>query len=204
MQNQDKAGQAQFDVQTVGARAAQILAAVKAHPLYGRLTGSSMAYTDCWATFTGYPVISKWDLATDAGPLLTEALRLLALKAAVFEVTGDEQAAELLAPGTVDEMVHAVLAQFTVMTRLQTELGVLFPHATENERFTYERGGITDQLYAAAGWGEQPTRYWLGADEVNRRLAVLDGKYELGGIHGHGRRHDIDFDVRQGDLVTAG
>jgi hypothetical protein len=40
-----------------------------------------MAFTDCWATFTGHPVISKWNLSTDAGPLLTEALRLLALAA---------------------------------------------------------------------------------------------------------------------------
>jgi hypothetical protein len=33
---------------------------------------------------------------------------LLALKAAAFEATSrDEQAAELLAPGPVDEMVHA-------------------------------------------------------------------------------------------------
>ena len=61
-------------------------------------------------------------LASDAGPLLIEALRVLALKAAVFELTdGDEQAAELLVPGPVDEMVHAVLAQFTVMTRIQTD-----------------------------------------------------------------------------------
>lgn len=87
---------------------------------------------------------------------------------------------------------------------MQTELGVLFPHATENERFTYESGGVTDQLYAAAGWGEQPTRYWLGADEVNRRLAELGTLYDQAGIHGHGRRHDIDFDNRKGDLVQAG
>ncbi len=194
-----------YNVEQTGQRAAEILDAIKAHPLYERLSGSSMAYTDCWATFTGYPVISKWNLSMDAGPLLIEALRLLALKAAVFEVTGgDEEAAELLAPGPVDEMVHAVLAQFTVMTRLQSDLGVQFPHATENERFTYERGDVTDQLYTAAGWGEQPTRYWLGADEVNRRLAELGAKYDQAGIHGHGRQHDIDFDARDGELVQAG
>lgn len=193
-----------FDVEQTGRRAGEILDAIKAHPLYERLNGSSMAYTDCWATFTGYPVVSRWDLVKDAGPLLVEALRLLALKAAVFEATdGDEQAAELLAPGPVDEMVHAVLAQFTVMVRIQTDLGVMFPHATEHEAFTYERGGLTDALYAAAGFGEQPSRYWLGAVEVNRRLAVLGSMYDEAGIHGHGRRHNVDFDALPGELVTA-
>ncbi len=193
-----------YDTAQAGQRAAQILDAIEAHPLYERLTGSSMAYTDCWATFTGYPVVSQWDLVKDAGPLLMEALRVLALKAAVFELTGgDEQAADLLVPGPVDEMIHAVLAQFTVMTRLQTEIVVTFPHATENERFTYERGGHTDALYAAAGWGEQPTRYWLGAAEVNRRLALLGERYDLGGIHGYGRRHEIDFDTEDGLIGAA-
>ena len=64
----------------------------------------------------------------DAAPLLGEALRVLALKAAVFELCGgDEHAAELLVPAPVDEMIHAVLAQFTLMTHLQRDLGVTFP-----------------------------------------------------------------------------
>lgn len=180
----------------VGPRAAQILEAVRGHWLYERLTGSSMKYSTCWATFTGYPLVSRWDLDRDAGPLLQEALRVLALKAAVYELTrGDEAAAELLVPAPVDEMVHAVLAQFTVMTTLQSELGVRFPHATELERFDYTRGCITDHLYAAAGWGEQPLRYWLSAEEVERRLAILQSAYEQAGIARAGRRHDIDFDI---------
>jgi hypothetical protein len=66
-----------------------------------------------------YPVVSRGDLAKDAGSLLIEALRVLTLKAAVFELTdSDKEAAGLLVPGPVDEMIHAVLAQFTVMTRL--------------------------------------------------------------------------------------
>lgn len=77
--------------------------------------------------------------------------------AAVFELTGgDEDAAELLVPALVNEMVCAVLAQFTVMTRMQADLGVVFPHPTELEGFTYTRGCFTDDYYAAAGWGEQP------------------------------------------------
>jgi hypothetical protein len=122
-----------------------------------------MRYSTCWATFTGYPVVSRWSLERDAGPLLAEALRVLALKAAVFELTGDEEAAELLLPAPVDEMVHAVLAQFAVMSRMQSDLGVTFVHATELERFTYTRGCITDDYY--------------------RQIAIDRG----------GRSHEIDF-----------
>jgi hypothetical protein len=195
------------DIVEAGQRAAEILDSIKRHADYERLTGSSMRYVDCWATFTGYPVLSRWDLATDPGPLLVEALRVLALKAAVFELTdGDEEAAELLVPGPIDEMVHAVLAQFTVMTRIQRDLNVTFPHATEHESFAYSRGCATDMLYEAAGWGEQPLRYWLDATEVNRRLAILGEHYADAGIEAHGRRHDLDFEVTCEDAaaLTAG
>lgn len=180
----------------VGQRAAEILDAMRGHPAWERLAGSSMKYSSCWATFTGYPTISQWSLERDAGPLLAEALRVLALKAAVFDLSGgDEQAAELLVPAPVDEMVHAVLAQFTVMTGMQRDLGVTFPHATELERFTYDRGCVTDVYYAAAGWGEQPLRYWLDSAEVNRRIAILNIRYGQAGMSRDGRAHDIDFDT---------
>jgi hypothetical protein len=179
----------------VGARAAEIMAAMQHHEAYERLVSSSMRYSTCWATFTGYPVVSQWSLDRDAGPLLVEALRALALKAAVFDITRSEEAAELLLPPPVDEMVHAVLAQFTVMSRMQLDLGVTFVHATELERFTYTRGCITDDYYQAAGWGEQPLRYWLGKDEVNRRLAILNERYGQIGLDRDGRSHDIDFEA---------
>lgn len=183
-----------LDATDVGRRAAEILDAIQAHPAHERLRSSSMKYSSCWATFTGYPTISRWSLDRDAGPLLAEALRVLALKAAVFELTGgDEQAAELLVPAAVDEMVHAVLAQFTVMTGLQRDLGVTFPHATELEDFGYTRGCVTDAFYAAAGWGEPPLRYWLDAAEVNRRLGILNARYGVAGLGRDGRSHDFDF-----------
>jgi len=92
-------------------------------------------------------------------------------------------------------MVHAVLAQFTLMTRMQADLGVTFPHATELERFTYTRGCLTDTYYAAARWGEQPTRYWLDSAEVNRRIGILNARYDAAGFDRDGRSHDLDFDV---------
>jgi hypothetical protein len=184
------------DPVSVGLRAVEILAAMQSHPGYDRLNSSSMKYSTCWATFTGYPTIAEWSLERDADPLLVEALRVLALKAAVFELTGgDEEAAELLVPAPVDEMVHAVLAQFTLMTRLQADLGITFPHATELERFTYTRGCATDLFYAAAGWGEQPSRYWLDSAEVDRRIAILNALYDAAGFGRDGRSHDLDFDA---------
>jgi hypothetical protein len=46
----------------VGARAARILETMQAHPGYDRLSSSSMKYSTCWATFTGYPVVSRWSV----------------------------------------------------------------------------------------------------------------------------------------------
>lgn len=180
----------------VGERAAQILRAMQAHPGYERLRSSSMRYSTCWATFTGYPLVSQWNLDRDAEPLLAEALRVLALKAAVFELAeGDEAAAELLVAAPVDEMVHAVLVQFTVMSGMQDDLELVFPHATELERFDYTCGCLTDAYYVAAGWGEQPLRYWLDAAEVTRRLAILNAHYRDAGIGPDGRSHSFDFDT---------
>ncbi|MCZ7424130.1 hypothetical protein O7607_00155 [Micromonospora sp. WMMA1949] len=179
----------------VGRRAAEILGLITQHPSSERLRSSSMKYSSCWATFTGYPAISQWSMDRDAGPLLTEAMRVLALKAAVFELSGgDEEVAELLVPAPVDEMIHAVLAQFTLMSRMQRDLGVTFPHATELEEFTYVRGCLTDAYYAAAGWGPQPLRYWLDSAEVTRRLDQLNAHYQAAGLGRDGRSHDFDFE----------
>ncbi len=94
----------------IGRRAAEILAAIEADPGFGRLNDSSKKYVDCWATFTGYPVIARWNLEQDKDNLFREAMRALSLKAAVFEQTGgDEEAAELLLSLPVDEMTHASL-----------------------------------------------------------------------------------------------
>ena len=80
------------------------------------------------------------------------------------------------------------------LRRIQEDLGIRFAHATELEEFGYEIGGETDQLYAAAGWGAQPMRYWLPSAEVNRRLTdVLGPLYESIGIQGFGTAHRISF-----------
>lgn len=184
----------ELDIPAIGARAAEILAQIQAHPLYPHLTESSLKYTCCWFTTTGYATISDWNVEQDSPKLAVEGLRVLALKAAVLEATGDEKRAELLVAAPVDEMVHAILAQWNVMTKIQEDLRIRFNHATDMEEFGYEVGGETDQLYAAAGWGAKPLRYWLPTSEVNKRLDVLGRLYESIGIQGHGAATSINFD----------
>jgi len=177
----------------VGRRAAEILSSIEADPEYGRLVTSTKYYADCWATFTGYPVIARWDLESDKHALAVEALRALALKAAVYDLTHDEVAAELLIALPVDEMVHAVLAQHNIVSGLQARLGVLLPHMTDLEEFGWEPGDYTSDCYAAAGWGEMNPRYWVGSAEAKRRLALLDAEYRKAGVRDNGRSHMHDF-----------
>ncbi|WP_051367854.1 hypothetical protein [Hamadaea tsunoensis] len=192
------------DPAAVGVRAAEILAAIEADEAYERLRESSGKYVDCWATFTGYPVVARWNLEADKAALFGEAMKALALKAAVFALTGDEVAAELLLSLPVDEMTHAVLAQHNVVTALQARIGVLLPHMTDLEEFGWEPGDYTAQCYQAAGWGVMNDRYWIGTAEAKRRLAALDQKYASAGIHDLGRRHDFTFTPAvPGELVAA-
>jgi len=165
------------DPQSVGGRAAAILAASRSDLDFERLTSSTSLYASCWSTFTGYPIVCEFDLDTDTAPLFAEALKVLALKAAIYELTdGDEDAAELVVSAPVDEMVHAVLAQHTLVVQVQLRLGIEFVHMTDRERFGWMAGDYTEQCYRAAGWGDPPARYWIGAEETARRMRVLDAR----------------------------
>lgn len=191
------------DPASVGSRAAEIRAIVKADPEYKRLANSTTLYSSCWSTFTGYPIVSNWDLDTDTADLFEEALKTLAMKAAVYEFTGDEDAAELMVSAPVDEMVHAVIAQFTVLCRIQDRTGLTFVHMTDAERFGWEPGDYTSLIYAAAGWDTPPQRYWIGAAETRRRLGILAERYRSIGIRMSGRSHDIDFEAEQSVSVAS-
>jgi hypothetical protein len=194
----------QPDPAAVGRRAAEILDLVQASNEYARLVSSTRRYPDCWATFTGYPIVARWNLETDAEPLFHEAIRVLCLKAAVYELSaGDEHAAELVISAPVDEMVHAVLAQYTLCVAMTRRLGITFVHMTDRERFGWRHGDYTHQCYSAAGWGVPPSRYWIDGAETGRRLAVLNDRYRSIGIHDDGRRHDIDFNEAR-PLATVG
>ena len=127
----------------------------------------------------------------------------------MYELTGgDEHAAELEVSAPVDEMVHAVLAQYTLCQQMTRKLGIEFVHMTDMERFTYAAGGYTDQCYVAAGWGEPDRRYWLDRTEMGRRLDYLGGLYESIGFQAEGRSHRHTFrpvsEAVAGPFVMAG
>lgn len=54
--------------------------------------------------------------------------------------------------------------------------------SVELERFAYERGGYTDQIWAAAGFGQQRRRYWIDSAEIGRRLGILNQRYGQAGM----------------------
>jgi hypothetical protein len=193
-------------VDVVGRRAAELLTGVEMWPGFGRLRQSSEKYADCWSTFTGFMAIERWDEDNDRGPLFAEAMRVLALKAAVFELTGgDEKAAELVVPAPVDEMVHAVLAQANLCFDASMAVpGMRFVHMTDNEEFGWNPGDYTEQCYLAAGWGTPPDRYWIPYGEYQRRLAHLAPLYGSIGIERLGRQSTLDFaDDPRHELVDA-
>lgn len=169
--------------------------ALTEHPEFDHLRRSTWMYVDCWATHTGYTIICGWNMDKDKGPLFEEAIRVLCLKGAVHQLTGDVKLAELLVPSPVDEMVHAIIAQATLLSTMARDIGLVPVHMTENEEFGWTTGDITDQYYRAT-WGETPPkRYWIPADEAARRLLELKGRYESAGINGLGRSHNLTFGV---------
>jgi hypothetical protein len=180
----------------VGARAGELLATIEADEAFGRLSESSQQYSNCWVTYAGMPIVPQFDLVDDTPPLFDEALKVLVLKTAVYELSGgDEHLAELVVSAPVDEMVHAVLAQYTLCVQIQQRLGFTFVHMTDRERFGWNPGDYTDQCYQAAGWGTPPARYWIDDNETRRRLAILAEHYATIGVHDAGRRINVDFDT---------
>lgn len=181
----------------IGPQAADIYRTIKQDIEFGRLVQSSQLYAECWATFSGYSIIAKWDQDVDKAPLFEEALKVLAVKAAIWEATGgDEDAAEILVSPPVDEMVHAVLAQTNLVREVFARLGIFAVHMTDREEFGWEAGDYTSEVYAAAGWGAMPERYWIGAAEARRRQAIINEGLRSIGIGPQGKNHDLTFEGR--------
>ncbi|MFF2522413.1 hypothetical protein [Streptomyces liangshanensis] len=178
--------------ETVAVRAAEILTAIQSDPEFEAFTAAALAYDEAWTCFTGFPVISNWNLDDDKRPLLLEGLRALALKAAVYEMTSDEQATEIPIAVPVDEMMHAMIAQPQLLSRIAERVGVAVIHQTDQEHHDYATGDFTHTAYTAA-WGEPAERYWLDHSEAGRRLAILDERYAAAGFRRSGKEHSIDF-----------
>ncbi|WP_234330406.1 hypothetical protein [Streptomyces acidiscabies] len=125
--------------------------------------------------------------------MLTEGLRTLALKAAVYELGGqDEDMTEIPVAVPVDEMTHAMIAQPQLLARIADRVGISVIHQTDKEHHDYAPGDYTHTAYVLA-WGEPNPRYWLDHKEAARRLTILDEKYAAAGFHRSGKEHTIDF-----------
>lgn len=179
----------------VGRAAANIMRAITTDPEYQRLVTTCKKYDEDWACLAGTLTISEWDLDRDAEPLITEALRALALKAAIYRLTSDERTAEIPIARPVDEVLHAVLAQRALTERMTQRFGISWIHMTDTEVAAdgYEPGDYTTACYAKAYGEEPPARYWLGAGEHARRVAILDDRLTGIGIRDMGHRHTFTF-----------
>lgn len=178
----------------VSERAREILSAIEADPEFERLRTGCAKYDKDWQSFTGYALVDGFDVEKDTVPLFPEALRTMAIKSAVYEMTdGDEYAAEVPVSVPVDEMIHALAAQFTVLSRVQERTGIKFVHATDREEIGgWDHGDYTHQVYRAA-WGPVNERFWIGKDETEKRRAAAIKKYEPLGIFEGGRRFAPGF-----------
>ncbi|MFC5183465.1 hypothetical protein [Actinomadura harenae] len=176
--------------------AARIHNALVDDPEYPRLIEGCGQYNNDWTCMTGTLTVSSWDTDRDAVPLLGEALKALAIKAAVHQLTGDEVLAEIPVAKPVDEVMHAVLAQRTATERMAARCGFQVVHMTDTERAEppYEAGDYTTMCYAKAYGTEPPSRYWLDHDEHDRRVKVIGERLARAGIRDLGHRHDIDFE----------
>ncbi|WP_407841362.1 hypothetical protein ACE1OC_41040 [Streptomyces sp. DSM 116496] len=175
----------------VAERAQEVLAAIVADEEFSAFETATLEYSSDWQCFTGFPVIEQWSLDADRGPLFTEGLRAPALKAAVFDLTGDERLAEVAVAVPVDEMTHAMIAQSQLVARIAARAGFQLIHQTDQEHTDYT-GDFTHRAYRLA-WGEPPARYWLVKDEVDRRVEILTARYASIGMNRAGREHAISF-----------
>ncbi|MFI9718815.1 hypothetical protein ACIHFE_04040 [Streptomyces sp. NPDC052396] len=175
-------------------RAREILSAIEADPEFERLRTGCAKYDKDWQSFTGYALVDGFDVEKDTVPLFPEALWAMAIKSAVYEMTdGDEYAAEVPVSVPVDEMIHALAAQFTVLSRVQERTGIKFVHATDREEIGgWDHGDYTHQVYRAA-WGPVNERFWIGKDETEKRRAAAIKKYQPLGIFEGGRRFAPGF-----------
>ncbi|MEE1930892.1 hypothetical protein V1J52_22365 [Streptomyces sp. TRM 70351] len=180
-------------VESVAERAREILTAAETDPEFAAFNSASLQYSEGWTCSSGGPVISEYDQATDAAPLFTEGLRALCLKAAVYEATGNERAAEIPVAVPVDEMTHAMIAQPQILARITARVGAQIIHQTDQEHTDWTQNDYTHRGVPSR-MGRPPARYWITHEEVTRRLGILRAKYEAAGFRRMGLAHSITFE----------
>lgn len=177
-------------------RAREIHAAWLADPEMPAVLDGCTKYNSDWTDCYGALLVEGYAVARDGAALIKDAVRVMALKSAVYELSGgDELAAELPVPMPVDVAAHALCAQITVLSRVQARTGHLFVHSTVREHEVgtpWQAGDYTHQAYRAA-FGPVDDRYWLDGVETERRRTVLDGKYATIGITDRGMTSAIGY-----------
>ena len=105
-------------------------------------------------------ILTAWtadpDMPDVAGCAL-DAVRVLAIRAAVHEETGDEDAAALPAPGVVELTGRLLVAQFPELDDVAAWTGHAVIHGAEGAR--WEPGDYVHQVYTAA-FGPVTGRHW--------------------------------------------
>ncbi|GAA2627515.1 hypothetical protein [Streptomyces axinellae] len=180
----------------VAVRAREIHAALMSDPEIGRLEAAVSQYTSDWDDFYGYPLVTTYDAEADAPGLFKEAVRAMAIKSAVWDITdGNESAAELPMPVPVDTMTHAMMAQFSLLTRMMQRHGIQFVHMTdlEHRNSAWDHGDYTHEVYQLAYGEDVNPRFWIGAEETERRRKVLDVLYEGIGVSERGKKVAISY-----------
>lgn len=183
-------------VDSVAQRAQEIHTAIEADKEFPDFKAASLKYDADWQCFTGSVVVAEYDQETDKHGLFAEGLRALCLKAAVFEMTGDENVAEIPIAVPVDEMTHAMIAQPQLLARITARVGVPIIHQTDQEHTDWRTGDYTHQAYRAA-WGEPADRFWIDTEEVGKRLRWLDAKYQAMGFRKQGQAHGFRFSAEE-------
>ncbi|WP_405644992.1 hypothetical protein [Streptomyces uncialis] len=183
----------------VAVRAREIRDAIETDREFARLWETCAKYSADWTDFHGYPIIENYDALADAPAMFRETIRTMALKSAVYDLTnGDERAAELPVPVPVDVMSHALMAQFTLLCRIQSRGRFQFVHMTDLEEGdgggTWDHGDYTHQVYREA-FGPINERFWIGAAETERRRRVLDQVYAGIGVTERGKKVAIPLGV---------
>ena len=163
-----------------------------------RLEKAVSQYSSDWTDFYGYPIITDYDAVADAPGLFKEAVRAMALKSAVWDLTdGNEATAELPMPVPVDTMTHAMMAQFSLLTRMMQRHNIQFVHMTDMEHgnTAWDHGDYTHEVYELAYGEDVNPRFWIGAEETERRRKALDVLYEGIGVSDRGKRVATSYDA---------
>lgn len=161
--------------------ASQCLTEWKADASWQDLRERALAHLTRWPALLGAPVIACLDLARDGGPLLEQAARAMAIKAAGHILAGTDLPAMLPVAVPVEEAVNAFTAQVDLLRGITDRTGVRLVQHTPAEVLPYRAGCLTHDAYTAA-WGEPPARYWLDHDTVTARQQHLLGLYTSAGL----------------------